>query len=89
MDIEWVCKPNQHKGFHGLQCECCSGGKNGLRRRRRAPKYMLRALAHGKKVHHYPFPHYSWVENDEYNRYIPGLSSWKKTLKRRPIDNLW
>ena len=100
MEVTWARNEvNKHKGHGGWQCECCGHGKNGLRRRRRAPRYMLRALAQGKKIHYYPFPHFSppytpppYEENEaeeDETKYVLGLSSWKKTLKRRPTENLW
>jgi len=90
-------KINQHKGYGGFQCDCCAHGKNGLRRRRRAPREMLRALAQRKKVRYYPW---QWAPPDlsfhlpgesppRDRLFIPGLSSWKKTLKRVPLESLW
>jgi hypothetical protein len=87
-DVKWHRNEiNQHKMFRGFQCDCCGGGKNGLRRRRRAPKYLLRALAQGKKVHHYPL-HTVQPHDDDEEVEIPiyGLSSWKKTMKKDIID---
>jgi hypothetical protein len=94
---------NRHKMFGGLQCECCAGGANGLRRRRRAPRHMLRALAQQKQVRHFPFgyptlpppspcePEWSndpW-KDEIISYHISGLSSWKKTLRRKSVENLW
>ncbi len=84
MDIEYNVKwhrkeINRHKMFGGFQCDCCGGGKNGLRRRRRTPKYLLRALSQGKKVHYYPF---HTPQNDNDGQIIYGLSSWNKTRHR-------
>jgi len=79
-EIKWPRNEvNKHKGHGGLQCECCGHNKNGLRRRRRSPRYMLRALAHGKKVHYYPLYQSPIIDDD----HVPGLSSWKKILKRQ------
>ena len=96
MDVKWARNEvNKHKGYGGWQCDCCGHGKNGLRRHRRAPKYMLKALAQGKKVNHYPFPHFPPLKDsiedlrDEDPNYIPGVSSWKKTLNKQPCENLW
>lgn len=86
MEVKWARgEINKHKGHGGLECDCCGHRKNGQRRRRRAPRYMLRALAQGKRVNYYPV-HHSQPEDGEY---IIGLSSWKKTLQRKPDENIW
>ena len=86
---------NLEKGRKGKwrrnRCACCRPGTSNPKEAR----FLLRALAHGKRVNYTPF-HSCWhinvrsiyVTDDEradYSLigYVPGLSRWKKTMKRK------
>lgn len=74
-------------------CECCAP-KKPYHGRKKETRSVLRAIAHGKRVNYAPF-HSVWMirsygtnDGDEHVDqcgwdHVPGLSRWKKTLKRR------
>jgi hypothetical protein len=77
---------NLEKGRKGKwrrnRCVCCRPGTSNPKE----PRYLLKALAYGKRVNYAPF-HSTWCIKDELvdhcdRDYVPGLSRWKKTMKR-------
>lgn len=77
----------EKKGKHPRnRCECCRVRKKA-HNSRKEPRNLLRQMAHGKKPRWEPFhsSHSLWHDPEmrERIRYIEGLNSWRKTLRRK------